>query len=286
MGEYVWFHDVSWHASYAIYFFVIGILAGLSFMSYGSWITPALRPLREKAAYGSLALMAVGGLLLIADLSQPLRFLNVLNPAYLSFTSPLAWGSLNIAAFGVASVLYIMALRKGDEVRGKQLAFVTALLALGLPIYTGYDLSVHQSRPMWNTPIMPVLFVALATASGSAVGSLMAGANEATQRVLREYMLWSTGAVGVILVSILGTTNYGGAASELTFVIMTTGTMGLIFIGFGLLAGTAAPVALLLVAHWREQQSGLMLASVLILVGSAALRYALLMGPQQLQTLY
>ncbi|TRZ96355.1 MAG: thiosulfate reductase [Rhodocyclaceae bacterium] len=286
MGEYVWFHDVSWHASYAIYFFVIGILAGLSFMSYGSWITPALRPLREKAAYGSLALMAVGGLLLIADLSQPLRFLNVLNPAYLSFTSPLAWGSLNIAAFGISSVLYIMALRKGDEARGKPLAFVTALLALGLPIYTGYDLSVHQSRPMWNTPIMPVLFVALATASGSAVGSLMAGANEATQRVLREYMLWSTGAVGVILVSILGTTNYGGAASELTFVIMTTGTMGLIFIGLGLLAGTAAPVALLLVAHWREQQSGLMLASVLILVGSAALRYALLMGPQQLQTLY
>ena len=43
MGDYVWFHDVSWHASYAIYFFVIGILAGLSFLSYGSWITPALR---------------------------------------------------------------------------------------------------------------------------------------------------------------------------------------------------------------------------------------------------
>ena len=26
MGDYVWFHDVSWHATYAIYFFVIGIL--------------------------------------------------------------------------------------------------------------------------------------------------------------------------------------------------------------------------------------------------------------------
>jgi formate-dependent nitrite reductase membrane component NrfD len=286
MGEYVWFHDVSWHASYAVYFFVIGILAGLSFMSYGSWITPALRPLREKAAYGSLILLAVGGLLLISDLSQPQRFLSVLNPAYLNFTSPLAWGSLNIVCFGIASVLYIMALRNGDEARGKMLAFITALLALGLPVYTGYDLSVHQSRPMWNTPIMPVLFVALAIASGSAVGSLLAGANEATQKVLREYMLWSTGAVGVILVSILGTTHYGGAASELTFVIMTTGTMGLIFIGFGLLAGTAAPVALLLMAHWREQQSGLMLSAVLILVGSAALRYALLMGPQQLQTLY
>ena len=287
MGDYVWFHDVSWHASYAIYFFVIGILAGLSFLSYGSWITPALRPLREKAAYGALALLAVGGVLLIADLSQPLRFLNTLNPMYLSFTSPLAWGALNIVAFGVASVLYILELKKGeDSARGKLLAMLSALLALGLPIYTGYDLTVHQSRPVWNTPVMPVLFVALAIATGSAVGSLLAGGNAGAQKVLREYMLWSTAGVGVILVSILGTTSYGGSAQELTFMILTTGTMGLIFIGGGILLGTAAPVAMLFLAHLKQQTTGLMIAALLILLGSAALRYALLMGPQHLQTLY
>jgi len=285
MGDYVWFHDVSWHATYAFYFFVIGICAGLAFLSYGSWRTEALRPLREKAAYGSFALLAVGGLLLIADLSQPLRFLNILNPAYLNFTSPLAWGALNIVAFGIASVLYLLALRRGDEARGKLLATVAALLALGLPIYTGYDLTVHQSRPVWNTPVMPVLFVAMAVASGSAVGSLLAGGNEAAQRVLREYLLWSSGAVGVILISILGTTSYGGSAQELTFLILTTGTMGLVFVGIGIFAGTAAPIALLLAPVGR-QQIGVALAAVLVLVGGAALRYALLMGPQQLQTLY
>jgi formate-dependent nitrite reductase membrane component NrfD len=285
MGDYVWFHDVSWHATYAIYFFVIGICAGLAFLSYGSWLTPALRPLREKAAYGSFALLALGGLLLIADLSQPLRFLNVMNPLYLNFTSPLAWGALNIVAFAVVSVLYILSLGKGNEGKSRLLATVTALLALGLPVYTGYDLTVHQSRPVWNTPVMPVLFVALAVASGSAVGSLLTGGNEAARKVLHQYLLWSTAAVGVILISILGTTNYGGTAQELTFVIMTTGTMGLIFIGIGLLAGTAAPVALLL-APMGRQQNGLMIAALLVLVGSAALRYALLMGPQQLQTLY
>lgn len=288
MGDYVVFHDVSWHASYAIYFFVIGISAGLAFLSYGSWLTPALRPLREKSAYGSIVLLAVGGVLLIADLSQPMRFLNVLNPMYLNFTSPLAWGALNIVAFAIASVLYVLQLRKpeaDDKGRGKLLAVATALLALGLPIYTGYDLTVHQSRPVWNTPIMPVLFVALAIASGSAVGSLMAGGNEAARKVLREVMLWSAAAVAVILVSILGTTNYGGSASELTFMILTTGTMGLIFVGVGIVAGTAAPIALLLAPTGR-QAGGLMLAALLILVGSAALRYALLMGPQQLQTLY
>lgn len=289
MGDYVWFHDVSWHASYAIYFFVIGILAGLSFLSYGSWITPALRPLREKAAYLSLGLLAVGGLLLIADLSQPMRFLNTLNPAYLNFSSPLAWGALNIVAFGIVSVLYILELKKGqDSARGKLLAMIAALLALGLPIYTGYDLTVHQSRPIWNTPIMPVLFVALAIASGSAAGSLLAGGNAEAQKVLREYMLWSTAGVGVALISILGTTNYGGSASELTFMVLTSGTMGTIFVGGGILLGTAAPVAILFLAHLRQQATAamLMLAALLILLGSAALRYALLMGPQQLQTLY
>lgn len=289
MGDYVWFHDVSWHASYAIYFFVIGILAGLSFLSYGSWITPALRPLREKAAYLALVLLAVGGLLLIADLSQPMRFLNTLNPAYLNFTSPLAWGALNIVAFGICSVLYILELKKGqDSARGKLLAMIAALLALGLPIYTGYDLTVHQSRPIWNTPIMPVLFVALAIASGSAVGSLLAGGNAEAQKVLREYMLWSSAGVGVALISILGTTHYGGSASELTFMVLTSGTMGTIFVGGGILLGTAAPVAILFLAHLRQQTTAamLMLSALLILLGSAALRYALLMGPQQLQTLY
>lgn len=287
MGEYVWFHDVSWHSAYAIYFFVVGILAGLSFLSYGSWLTPALRPLREKAAYISVVLLGVGGALLIADLSQPLRFLNTLNPFYMHFTSPLAWGALNIAAFGICSVLYILALRKGDEQRGKLLALVTAALALGLPIYTGFDLSVHQSRPVWNTPVMPVLFVALAIASGSAVGSLLAGGNEAAQRVLREYMLWSTAAVGVVLVAILGTTNYGGAAEELTFQALTSGTMGMVFVGLGILAGIAAPVTLMLLAPvGKPQQGTLMISALLILVGSAALRYAILMAPQQLQTLY
>lgn len=285
MGDYVWFHDVSWHATYAIYFFVIGICAGLAFLSYGSWVTPELRPLRVKAAVVSFVLLGVGGLLLIADLSQPMRFLNILNPAYLNFSSPLAWGALNIVAFGVASVLYLLALKKGDEGRGKLLAAITALLALGLPIYTGYDLTVHQSRPVWNTPVIPVLFVAMAIASGSAVGALLAGGHEGAQRILRQYLMWSCGAVGVMLISILGTTSYGGSAQELTFLILTTGTMGLIFVGAGIVAGTAAPIALLL-APFGRQQVGIALAALLVLLGGAALRYALLMGPQQLQTLY
>jgi polysulfide reductase chain C len=285
MGDYVAFHDVSWHASYAAYFFVIGISAGLFLFSFLSWHKEVFRPLRVPAALGSFALLAVGGLMLINDLSQPMRFLYILNPAYLHLGSPLAWGGLNIIAFGAVSAVYLYMLYKGDEKFCKTLAALGALLALGLPVYTGFDLTVHQSRPIWNTPLMPPLFVAMAVVSGAAVASFLARGNEAMLRMLRLYMVWSAGAVGVMLVSLLGTTGYGGAAEELTYVLMTTGTMGVIFIGVGMLAGTAAPILILLAPHGR-QQTGLMLSAGLILVGGAALRYALLMSPQIVQTLY
>jgi polysulfide reductase chain C len=285
MGDYVWFHDYSWHATYAVYFFIIGIAAGLFFFSFLSWHSKVFEPLRLKTAYGSFALLLVGGLLLISDLAQPLRFLNILNPAYLHFTSPLAWGALNLLSFGAVSLAYLYMLRKGDAKVAGTLATIGALLALGLPVYTGFDLAVHQSRPIWNTPAIPALFVAMAAVSGAAVTSFLARGNDAALQSLRLYMLWSAVAVATILVSILGTTAYGGSAEELTFTLLTSGGLGIVFIGLGILAGTAAPIALMLAPYGR-QESGLIASAALLLVGGAALRYAILIGPQIVQTLY
>ena len=61
----------------------------------------------------------------------------------------------------------------------------------------------------------------MAIASGSAVASLLAGGSAATRSTLRQYLLWSTGAVAVMLVAILGTTHHGGSAQELTYLIGT-----------------------------------------------------------------
>ena len=133
MGDYVVFHDVSWHASYAVYFFVIGIAAALFFFSFLSWHQEALRPLRERAAYWSFGLLVVGALLLISDLSQPGRFLYILNPAYMSFSSPLVWGGLALLSFGAVSLAYLLLLRVGGDRWGwetRALAAVGARLAI------------------------------------------------------------------------------------------------------------------------------------------------------------
>jgi formate-dependent nitrite reductase membrane component NrfD len=284
MGDFNIFHHIPWSSAYSIYFFVIGISAALFFLSTLSWFSESFMPLRSNAFYVSFVLLVAGGMLLIHDLSQPFRFLNILNPLYLNFTSPLAWGGLNLMSFGLVSVLYFLALRTGSEY-GKVLGVVGSLLALGLPVYTGFDLTVHQNRPVWNTPLMPVLFVAMSVASGAAVASFLALGHERLLNWLRTIMLWSAGAVAVMLVSLLGTTAYGGVGQELTFMMLTTGSLGSVFLGLGIVIGLALPMVLLLVPFGRSH-TGIMAASVLLLVGGMALRYSILIGGQLVQTYY
>jgi formate-dependent nitrite reductase membrane component NrfD len=285
MGDYTIFHHIPWGGAYAIYFFTIGISAALFFFSAMSWFREEFKALRVRAAYASFALLVISGALLIGDLSQPMRFLNTLNPTYLNFASPLAWGGLNLVSFGLVSVLYLWMIGKGDESLAKKLAVLGALLALGLPIYTGFDLTVHQNRPVWNTPLMPVLFVALSLLSGAAVASFLAAGEARLVGVLRQIMLWTAGGVAVMLVSLMGTTWYGGVGQELTFMALTSGALSAAFLWLGVVLGTAAPIVLLL-APFGRQATGVMLAGLLLLVGGMALRYSILVGGQVVQTYF
>ena len=284
MGDFNVFHHIPWSSAYSIYFFVIGISAALFFFSTLSWFSEAFLPIRGRAFTLSFVLLVIGGLLLIGDLSQPFRFLNILNPAYLNFASPLAWGGLNLISFGLVSVLYFLAVA-AESPTAKAIGVAGSLLALGLPVYTGFDLTVHQNRPVWNTPLMPVLFVAMSLVSGAAVATFLAKGDERLLGWLRAIMLWSGGAVGVMLVSLLGTTAYGGVGQELTFMLLTSGGLGAIFLGLGIALGLAVPIVLLLVPFGRSA-GGMMAASLLLLVGGMALRYSILIGGQLVQTYY
>ncbi len=285
MGEYTVFHAIAWPSAYAYYFFVIGISAALFFFSALSWFREEFKALRTSAFQISFVLLVLGGLLLISDLSKPLRFLHMIWPGYWNFTSPLVWGAILLMLFGAVSVGYYLAMRRSDDKTSRMLAVAGSVIALGLPIYIGFDLAVHQHRPVWNTPLMPVLSVALSLVSGAAVASFLAKRNESLLASLRQLMLWSAGAVGVMLVSLLVTTAYGGSAEELAYMFMTSGSIGFVFIGLGVLLGTAVPIVLLLAPFGREQ-TGVIAASALLLIGGLALRYAILVGPQTVHTYF
>jgi formate-dependent nitrite reductase membrane component NrfD len=285
MNEFTVFHTIAWPSAYAWYFFVIGISAALFFFSALSWFRAEFETLRTSGAYGSFAALVAGGLLLVTDLSQPLRFWHMINPIYWNPTSPLVWGAILLLAFGTVSALYILALRSGNRDRARTLAIAGALIGLGLPVYTGLDLTVHQHRAVWNSSLMPVLAVALSLVSGAAVASFLAQGRGDLLGRLRHIMVWSAGAVAVMLVSLMVTTAYGGSASELTWMFMTSGAMGFVFLGLGLFAGTLVPVAIL-AGSFGRQPTGILAASILVLLGGIALRYSILVGPQLVHTYF
>ncbi|UJS26321.1 NrfD/PsrC family molybdoenzyme membrane anchor subunit [Thiothrix winogradskyi] len=287
MGDYNVFHHIPWTGAYAIYFFTIGISAALFFFSARSWFASCsiLEPIRKPAAYVSFVLLVISGLLLISDLSQPMRFLNTMNPFYMNFNSPLAWGGLNLMSFGIVSALYVFMMWKGNDALAKKLGVVGAVLALGLPIYTGFDLTVHQNRPVWNTPLMPVLFVAMSLVSGAAVAIFLALNNASVTKHLRTYMFWSAAAVAVMLIALMGTTAYGGVGAELTFMSLTSGSLSFAFLWVGVILGTIIPIALLLTPVGTNHV-GTLAAAALILVGGFALRYSILIGGQVVQSYF
>jgi formate-dependent nitrite reductase membrane component NrfD len=282
MLDYTPFFTIAWPSTYAYYFFVIGLSAALFFVSALSWFREEFKAVRSSSFMLSFALLVVGGLLLITDLSQPGRFLNMINPGYWNMTSPLVWGAILLILFGGVSVLYFLAMQKGDA---KLLAVIGSLIALGLPIYTGFDLSVHQHRPVWNSPLMSVLAVSLSLISGAAVASFLAKGEAKLLGSLRNIMFASAGATAVMLLALMVTTAYGGSASELTYMFMTSGAMGTVFVWLGVVIGTVVPLVVLALPLGK-QATGIMLASVLLLVGGIALRYAILIGPQTVHTYF
>lgn len=285
MLDWTPFFTIAWPSTYAYYFFVIGLSAALFFISTLSWFREEFKPLRSRAFMLSFALLVIGGLLLIGDLSQPMRFLNMVNPGYWNMTSPLVWGAILLILFGGVSVLYFLTMSKGNEALAKKLAVIGSLIALGLPIYTGFDLSVHQHRPVWNSPLMSVLAVSLSLVSGAAVATFLAKGEAKLLASLRNIMFVSAGATAVMLLALMVTTAYGGSAAELTFMFMTSGSLGTVFVWLGVVIGTLVPL-LVLAMPIGKQATGVMLASVLLLVGGMSLRYAILVGPQIVHTYY
>jgi tetrathionate reductase subunit C len=189
--------DPAWAPWAVQYFFLIGLsyaafalsLPGVAF-GRTSW-----RGFSRAALLGALVCGLVAPVALLSDLHQPGRFLNFYlrpNP-----TSWMAWGAFFIPAYVGLLLLYAWAALAPDlaaqAAAGGPLAPIRRLLggrarpglvrALGLvtlaaaalvALYTGVEVMIVQARPLWNTALLPVQFVATAVAGATGLALLLA----------------------------------------------------------------------------------------------------------------
>jgi formate-dependent nitrite reductase membrane component NrfD len=255
------------------------------------------QPVADRLAFVPLPLMLVVPLLLIVDLGQPGRFLNLLftnsaaaeRPGPLMFNpnSPMNWGSWSMVIFGAfAALAFADAIHHARRTAFGWLEGVShnvVVLAIGeifalvVSGYSGVLLNVTNQGVWSDTWLMGGLFICFSELSGMAVALIVSdrmGASR-TSAALRTALFYAAAVSAVVLVLFLVSlaTQQDGSLSAL--IASLHEFVGPVFwigaVGLGLL------VPLLALGPRRLMplpNASLSLIALLVLVGVLAFRYA------------
>lgn len=285
------------------YFFLIGISTAAFFLSLPGlvWQRPEWRGFSRRALLAALVCGLIAPVALLADLHQPGRFLNFyLHP---NLGSWMAWGSFFIPLYLVGLLLYAWLFLRphfAEQARREdgKLAAVYRLLAYGghanaaalrgaalvatfgavlVLLYTGMEVMVVRARPLWNTPVLPLLFVVTAFAGGLGVSGLfevLAGHRQAAPLFKRwlERSQWAILAL-IAVWFILALGRLSPAAGEA--LAATSGSAGWIITLAWLIGSTVLTLWLARTAN------GLLLPALFALHGAWLVRWIVFMGGQQ-----
>jgi formate-dependent nitrite reductase membrane component NrfD len=187
-----------WDWRVAIYLFLGGLVGGLMSMSAVANLRPGKVVPRDQPCCWRVPLIApillsAGMFFLFLDLELKSHMYWF----YLTFKplSPMSWGAWILVLIYPPMILYAFAAVPDEVKAGMQdgflkgladamrphllkLARINFVLGIMLAIYTGILLSTFVARPLWNSAILPVLFLVSGMSTGTALMIIMARRNE------------------------------------------------------------------------------------------------------------
>lgn len=279
MLEYNIVEHMSYDWMIAAYFFLGGLSAGSYIFSVvANYWKKEFKPLAKTASIFASLILALGMLLLLIDLGQPLRFWRL----FLTFvpTSALSWGIWFLNIFLILSVLYAWNLIKERNEAAKKFAYCGLPFSVLVATYTAMLLGQAPGRVLWHSALMPPLFLLGGLISGTALGMLISfvkGEGILTVK-LGRFLTWLLLLeVGLIFVELINLAN-GGTEAVAMAKHLVTGQFGFLFWGVEIVLGVAIPIIIFLKS--KTSSSAHALASLLILIGMFTMRYIVVIGGQ------
>lgn len=175
-------HELTWGMPVILYLFLAGVGAGAVTVS-GSVLLRGgdysgggyFKLARYGALIGPIPVI-VGCLLLVFELGRWDRALNLYKVINLS---PMSIGSWFLGLFIITSLIYAIAFLPSFMPQWNRLtnrlattlhllAWVNVPLGIGVAVYTGILLGAMPSKPLWNSPILALLFLVSALSTGVA----------------------------------------------------------------------------------------------------------------------
>ncbi|MGC8906379.1 MAG: NrfD/PsrC family molybdoenzyme membrane anchor subunit [Desulfomonilaceae bacterium] len=243
---------------------------------------------KALARAGSLAagpLVAVGTACLVLDLEagfwEPWRQIYLVG----NLRSMISWGVIILSFFIPLAFLYAAALNEITVIgkRAKKyllyIEIVGSLLAVATATYTGVLIAVVNGVPFWNTPLMPVLFLASAMSTGLAVAMIGAAIIDITTvKTLSNFALGhviflAVEALVLMLFVFMSLTRSTEAA--LSAGILISGVLSPYFWGLVVILGIVVPFILSIIEYYEygEMPKYLVVgADLLVLIGGMSLR--------------
>lgn len=301
-----------WGWQPALYLFLGG-------MGAGAFLAAGVLYLRDRAANrrvvgasagAALVCLGVGLLLLLSELTSPLRGLLM----WQSFSNATSWMMFGAWAAFAAMIVYfafaVLMTKRTQEAmdarwpEGRErvdkavwiLVIVGMALSAFVAVYTGMLLMSAPGVPLWNTVLLPCLFTVSALDTGVALVEVVAVAlskKEALNHdtvVLLEKAVVTLVAVEVVvlvayvLTSLLGGTSTPASATAVASMrVLVAGVLAPGFWGLLVACGLALPFAIALRALVRKDVPSkrlMVFGATGAMLGGCALRFLVLMAGQ------
>ncbi|MHB1654368.1 MAG: NrfD/PsrC family molybdoenzyme membrane anchor subunit [Desulfitobacteriaceae bacterium] len=319
-------HEIYWGLLIALYFYYTGMSAG-SFILTSLGTVFGIEKYKKLSKVGvlmAIVLLAFAPLHLLFDLAQPGRFLNLFTHVHL--TSAMSWGVYLLILYPLDLVIYAWYLFRQDMVNGLnkggfKASFYSFLLfgkkdlspialendkkkakffgTLGVPLallvhgYTGFILGNVQARAIWNTPLMPIIFLMSAMVSGTGLFIIVMLLVEKFKfgRInpdlkalipdianLMKWFIVVDGALMIIYFIVLWYGSETGYAAGY-FLLHQEGWS---FLGLENGLGMLVPLLILLSKKARQSLPAVVVASTLTIIGVLAMRINLVIDGQKL----
>ena len=281
-------HQDAFGLNIAIYFYLTGLSAGsfiLSTLAYGFGLKQ-YKPLGKIGVVVATIVLIIAPFFLLIHIGMPSRAWHLF--VYLNMASPITWGSFLLILYPINCIIYGYFMFKENMKLTRIFGFIGIPLAVSVHGYTGFILAFGKARALWNTALMPILFLVSAVVSGIALMILVVIIKDRffskEKKVDRELILslgklmawmivFDLFLVGSDLIVLSISHSDAQAAAHL----ILAGKFSPLFLIVENLLGKIFPFIILVVPRFRTLP-WVIVASILVVIGIFFMRYVVVVG--------
>lgn len=272
----------------AIYFYLTGLSAGSFVLSTLAYVfgVDKYKPIGKIGVILAALFLILAPVALLVHVGQPLKAWHLF--VHLNVTSPITWGSFLLTLYPINCVIYGWFMFKGHHKMTRLFGTIGIPLAVFVHGYTGFILALGKARALWNTALMPFLFLVSAMVSGIAlmiIISLIKDRFFSKEKKANRELIFGLGnllaamilidlflVLSDVLVLLVSHTEAQEAAH-----LLLKGKFSVLFIWVENIMGKVLPVIMLLFPRLRNLTT-VTIASIMVIVGIFIMRYVVVLG--------